>query len=889
MNKLRIIFIFHLQLFPMYRLDHPIPTIRLRQLEKLHRNVFLDHSVDINFVQTQFAVHYESFSTNELHLYGQIFQYTISNEGDNVDFSDIHDQLEYLFSKTNIDIPRHSNDPKPPLIFYTDEQDAVDTHSISNISFPDDLTDADAIFTFACDYFPCLPISNSSNHFLMSLFNQDYHPLIINLYLIYHPLNIHLLKPYTLHLHNNVYPIFQFLSTTNDHLKAIQIIFPILKYVKETSSILSCIHNTLSNCSKYHLSQSLNYPQLFHLILNSAIHNKYYTIISYYIHNCTSMSLVNSIFKSLLTESIYSDEFIIIASQMVHEHNQVLVEYLVNAPSHPISISTILFYNLLIPPLYLPIFQFHRDPSLRNTNDCLISPDQLSEFHLVYKQFLDKKGKSQNSQSQLLQAYHTLLTSKKMPNLSTDLVNLVNASNGVVALKLHHLITLYQAIPLFKYHTNSTNLFLNKHFYTYDVVLNWPEVDFIEIDDFVPSFSGDLILRPFDLELDYTNKLEAIDVTDIHSLAIIAHLSPHFHLLNSHSKSTFLVSISLIIHHINHHPYTSHSILLLSLLSRLTNHQIIQFMRKQDWTHVQGVQLPSHLQHWINNMHISTDIHQFYSSLDVSTPNNSTELSTMFKLLYSLKYGDTPLWHSVTVLYKHPAMTKIISHMPRSLLSQLLTVEYLGWLIENNHRTCTMICSQFKGDGMLINKLLAIKWYKCAYNMLVCLKIGSGDFETNEIKIPKAPKYILLMGIVMGISRHRIEIETVDELLIMMDHEIVINKDTVHKIVRDSNTHDMTRILIKMSGMQLYVGICRELEREIGEIKIYDLRLFGIILRNLCFFKVGWGIIDELGEKNKEMKKLILMVKMGKVTTENYQKSKARIQGIDVVEMISIK
>ena len=283
----------------MTRLDHPIPSIRLRQLEKLHRLIVIleRKDIDMQYIKQQFAIQHKSLSQHELQLYGEIFE----KQSSNLKFTDIQEPLDYLLTKTNINIP-HQLDDQAPLIFYTTPTPLDNADDINNnpIDYPTDLNDADAVFTFACDTFPSPSFKPTiqSNQFLLQLFNYDYHPLILHYYLLYHPLNLQILKAYVTHIQSpsDCYYLYTYLSTINTnpstYHKALNIIFPLLKVIQTTltSSIITCISNTCISYTPSFLQQHIHQPLLLQNTTTLAILHKEYQLL----YHCIKLAPNNS-------------------------------------------------------------------------------------------------------------------------------------------------------------------------------------------------------------------------------------------------------------------------------------------------------------------------------------------------------------------------------------------------------------------------------------------------------------------------------------------------------------------------------------------------------------------------------------------------------------------
>ena len=402
------------------QLTHDLPSIRFRQVEKLHRTVYLHEPIDIHTLKKDFAIHVKDFTHKELKLLGQVFLKLY--EDYTTDFSDIVDQLDYLYTQTSIDIPRNRHS-KAPLIFYEEEQEL----SLNEVEceYPNNFKNADDIFAFAIDHFyklkPCMQL----NQFLMNVFTTDYYEPIIELYLLYHPLNLVLLKPYLLYV-NDSYTIYKYLCQLDPktYVQALKIIFPLVKHINTTELYIAII-NSLVIVDEFILNQSLAQFDFFKNMVHFALIHDMDTILLYLLSHGT-LKHFSYIYSQLQANTIYSADFIIIASYF----NQK--EYLDQAKTHPIAVGPIIYYNLSIPPLFAPLFLFKRVPIYStNANPHLLSQSELKEFHVLYRNFCQFP-----TDNHYLTLYHQLINQQQCQVAPQLLDELSTNTTSVVAKKL---------------------------------------------------------------------------------------------------------------------------------------------------------------------------------------------------------------------------------------------------------------------------------------------------------------------------------------------------------------------------------------------------------------------------------------------------------------------
>eukprot|EP00835_Amoeboradix_gromovi_P000586 NODE_21_length_38511_cov_0.503306.p4 type:complete len:853 gc:universal NODE_21_length_38511_cov_0.503306:2736-5294(+) len=849
----------------MYRLDHKIPSIRLRHLEQLHRHVFLNKTVDVEYVKKQFAMQYKLLTNKELNMYGEIFEYLWNR--DNTYFGDIQEPLEYLYCKSNIDIPRELNKSEP-LYFYDDNEKSNSNSVIyDSVVFPSDLNDPDAVFTFSCDYFPNLTTDNQSNQFLISLLNTDYFSLIFQLYLIYHPLNIRLLKPYILHINDPFY-VYNFLVNINpsDYQKSLQIIFPLLKLV-DSNDLLMCVANSVTVCTEYLLKHSLIHFQLFEYVCLIATSQSSYEILLYFICH-GELKHISHVFNLLLSRNIYENDFVISAALF----NQR--DYLLRSTVKPISVATILFFNLAIPMPYEPIFNFSRSPALNKTSQHLISPKELQEFHLIYKSYIQNP-----TDNELLHTYHELLTHKCQPSL--NLLKLLKSNTDIISKKLYHLATLISSIPLFKCQANLT-LFLNKHFYVYDISIDWPLAGWTNIEiepSYVTVTDNQLILMPFDVNVDYSGLLNNVDPSNLATLHIIRHLAPHVHLIIN--KSLYLLKIKDLINFCCLHPLESSTVIILSLLSKLNHYLITKYIKTLNikW----DTQLPLNLQNFVSGL-TEMDIHHYYRYL--SSVDDKSDMQQIFTISYLLYNPiESIKWHELTKLAMSPMLNKIVPHIPKTHLSTLLTEEIVLYCIQNKLGSASLILSQLVCLDDLLENCLNSKMYKCAYNMM--LYAYSNKKKISGIKISNAPQYVQIMGLILGLPCHVNYTNcSLNELIALMDTSVHLPRHVIQQSMNSATLFDKARLLVKLSLKQMYLAVVNDHVKDLLDIKTSYYDIFYIIMRNLAFYKMGWRIVQDLMKSDEYLQRLIKNIKMNRVNTEKYYTREIMIKGIRVVELV---
>eukprot|EP00834_Sanchytrium_tribonematis_P001880 NODE_50_length_31184_cov_0.705099.p1 type:complete len:860 gc:universal NODE_50_length_31184_cov_0.705099:9155-11734(+) len=857
----------------MFRLDHPIPSIRLRQLEKLHRNIYLDHNIDINFIKKQFSIQFKKLSMEELQLYGQIYQYL--KENTEAQFDDMQDPLDFLEAKTGMLIP-HKQIYKQPLIFYEDE--VIDgTQDEPVLVFPSEFEDPDIIFTFACDNFPIITPNSECDKFLLQLFNYDYYSLIFDIYLCHHKLNLNILKQYMLYI-NDPYHVYRYLSdlSNKEYIQATNIIFSVLKHVK-SEGLLAAIANSASIVNADLLKQSLKYFNLFQYILLHALENNSIEILKYYLIFGNGEH-IDCIYQQLHSSHIYEKDLIVYATYM-NASNPSIKNYLKNASEMPICIGSIIANQLPITNEYIYIFLFSRDPALRIKAEKslnyvgILNHDELLEFHHIYKLFLQNQNKKEDD---ILYLYYQLLNGKIEPEIS--LIKALMKTNNTVSKKTVHAMIFYYSLKLFKTYLNLST-YINKHFYIYDVALSYKHFT-IKPTEFFLKYPIDeyKVLQPFSVDLNYSNEIENVNVEDYKSCSILKHLAPHIHLLSIQSR--FLIKVGEILDYIILHA-NSHSILLLNFIDSIKNNTIIKFLRKRQlqikWM------VPTQLESLINLISLKSHDEQYRYLIKNHSCANDILYILMYQVLFSqpeTKYLE--MISQQTEGVNIDAFARLAPHVSfyptYSVVMELIAHQKSNALIK--------ISQSFKNDEILY-LLTEKKHYKAAFNMLMKYEKFSGLDNVMD----NAPSYLKILYSSKAKYKPNIKSFLLKDILLALKLKLSIPKEEIAKHLEDGNVNSVAAILLQLSFNPDYITLLSKFKAQLSLLYKSQNHVFLIILRNLCFFKVGWPIVQSLlnvcsEEETKYFQILIVDVKMNRVNNSSYYLEHTTRNGIEVIELI---